>query len=244
MGIKLGCLVIEGTRKCNMKCAHCMRGNAQRVNMDNSAADIVTRQVDSIYNITFSGGEPSLNPEIIRNFQYGFMFNDCSIGNFWVTTNARFYKSDFAEALESLYSLCDEKDMCCLTISGDQYHLNQSQRAIDEYSDLCFFSDERMKMIDDWNLVNEGMAKKNQFGTRDIVPQKTILDYTICDDDMYIDDTIYINALGDVLLNSDLSYQTQRKSSIGNIFKESLKDIFYRALDSEGRRRILYEELL
>ena len=121
------------------KCAHCLRGDAQRVNMDNSVANIVTRQVDSIYSITFTGGEPSLNSEIIRNFQYGFMFNDCSISNFCVTTNARFYKSDFAEALENLYSLCDEKDMCRLTISGDQYHFNQSQRAIDEYSSLCFF---------------------------------------------------------------------------------------------------------
>ena len=62
-----------------MKCAHCLRGNDQRVNMDNSVADIVTRQVDSVYCITFTGGEPSLNSEIIKNFQYGFMFNDCSI---------------------------------------------------------------------------------------------------------------------------------------------------------------------
>lgn len=243
MGIKLGYLVIEGTRKCNMKCAHCLRGNAQRVNMENSVADIVTRQVDSIYNITFTGGEPSLNTEIIRNFQYGFMFNDCTINSFWIATNARFYKENFVDALMDLYSICQGKDECCLTISSDQYHFNQSQRAIDKYSSLCFFSDEKMKMIDDWNLINEGMAKKNQFGTRDITPRKTISDYSIFDDDLYIDDTVYINALGDVLLNSDLSYRTQKKCAIGNVFKESLKDIFCRALDCEGRRRMLYEEL-
>lgn len=244
MGIKLGYLIIEGTRKCNMKCAHCLRGNAQRVNMDNSVADIVTRQVDSIYSITFSGGEPSLNAEIIKQFQYGFMFNDCTINNFWVATNARFYKENFVNALESLYSLCLEKDMCCLTISGDQYHFNQSQRAIDEYTQLCFYSDERMKHIDDWNLINEGMAKKNQFGTRDIIPKRKILDYSIFDDDLYVDDTVYINAHGDVLLNSDLSYHTQKKCAIGNVFKESLKDIFYRSLADERRERILCEELL
>ena len=230
MGINLSYLIVEGTRKCNMKCAHCLRGNAQRVNMDNSVANIVTRQVDSIYSITFTGGEPSLNSEIIRNFQYGFMFNDCSISNFWVTTNARFYKSDFAEALENLYSLCDEKDMCRLTISGDQYHFNQSRKAFDEYSQLVFFSDERMQPIDDWNLVNEGMAKKNQFGTKDIVPSKKISSYSIYGDDLYIDDMVYINALGDVLLNCDLSYRSQKKSTIGNIFNESLKDIFVRNL--------------
>ena len=114
------------------------------------------------------------------------------------------YKSDFAEVLENLYSLCDEKDMCRLTISGDQYHFNQSRKAFDEYSQLVFFSDERMQPIDDWNLVNEGMAKKNQFGAKDIVPSKKISSYSIYGDDLYIDDMVYINALGDVLPSCSL----------------------------------------
>lgn len=231
MGIYLSYLVIEGTRRCNMKCPHCLRGNAQRVDMDNEVANRITQQVDSVYCITFSGGEPSLNPDIIRNFQYGFMFNDCSINSFWVTTNARFYKNEFSDALENLYSLCQEKDECRLTISGDQYHFRRSERATEEYSQLCFFSEERMRSIEEYMIVNEGMAKKNQFGYRDIKPMKKISGYSYHGDDLYIDDTIYINALGDVLLNSDLSYRSQKKYAIGNVLKESLKDILYRNLE-------------
>ena len=114
MDINLSYLIVEGTRRCNMKCPHCLRGAAQRVDMDTRIANIVTRQLNSIFCITFTGGEPSLNSEIIKEFQYGFMFNDCSIGRFWVTTNARFYKEDFANALEN------KKEMCYTTVIHKQ----------------------------------------------------------------------------------------------------------------------------
>ena len=39
MDIRLDYLVIEGTRRYNMKCPHCQVGNAQRVDMDTKAAD-------------------------------------------------------------------------------------------------------------------------------------------------------------------------------------------------------------
>lgn len=239
MDICLDYLVIEGTRKCNMKCPHCLRGNSQRIDMDTKVADIVTRQLSSIYCITFTGGEPSLNTKIIREFQYGVMFNDCSVNRFWVTTNARFYKEDFADALTDLYSICDEKDECCLTISGDQYHFCQSRKAVDKYSKLDFFSNERMRMLRDDAIINEGYAKKNQFGVRKLIPNRRITEYNQCDDTLLISDMIYINALGDVLLDCDMSYQTQKKHILGNIFKEPIKDILIRNL-SDAQTEVVY----
>lgn len=239
MDICLDYLVVEGTRKCNMKCPHCLRGNSQRVDMDTRVADIITRQLSSIYCITFTGGEPSLNTKIIREFQYVFMFNDCSVNRFWVTTNARFYKEDFADALTDLYSICDERDECCLTISGDQYHFCQSRKAVDKYSELEFFSDERMRMLRDDAIINEGYAKKNQFGVRKLIPNRRITEYNQCDDTLLISDMIYINALGDVLLDCDMSYQTQKKHTLGNIFKEPIKDILIRNL-SDAQTEVIY----
>lgn len=56
-------LAIEVTRRCNMECAHCLRGDAQAVDM---TQEIVDRFVDgleegmSIGDVTLTGGEPSL----------------------------------------------------------------------------------------------------------------------------------------------------------------------------------------
>lgn len=126
-----------------------------------------------------------------------------------------------------------------MTISGDQYHFRQSDRAINEYSELCFFSNERMCMIEDDAIINEGYAKKNQFGFREITPSKTIKEYSQYDDQLFIDDSIYINALGDVLLDCDMSYQTQKKHVLGNVLKESLKDILIRNL-ADSKTEVVY----
>ena len=68
------------------------------------------------------GGELSLNANGIREFMYGFIYNDCPINGFWIATNARFYKKDYYNALNSLYAICSDRESCVLTISGDQYH--------------------------------------------------------------------------------------------------------------------------
>ena len=47
------------------------------------------------------------------------------------------------------------------------------------------------------------------------------------------------NALGDVLLDCDMSYQTQKKHILGNIFKEPIKDILIRNL-SDAQTEVVY----
>ena len=96
-----------------------------------------------------------------------------------------------------------------------------------------------MRLIEDHAIINEGYAKKNQFGFREITPSKKIKEYSQHGDDLYIDDTIYINALGDVLLDCDMSYQTQKKHVLGNVLQESLKDILIRNL-ADSKMEVVY----
>jgi len=55
-------LYFEVTRRCNMKCGHCLRGCAQKVDLTIDIVDRFLRlnEVTSIGRIGFSGGEPSL----------------------------------------------------------------------------------------------------------------------------------------------------------------------------------------
>ena len=59
MGNKLNIynLVLEVTRRCNMCCAHCLRGEAQNMDMQKETIDKLLDQTDSISMVTFSGGE-------------------------------------------------------------------------------------------------------------------------------------------------------------------------------------------
>ena len=233
MGLYFGNLILEVTRKCNMSCPHCLRGPAQRIDMAPEIINEVTTATDWIASLSISGGEPSLGGKAIDHLRWAMYFYKCRLDSFWLTVNARFFKQDFYKALWNLYGVCEEQDECCLTISGDQYHSKPSGNALRQYSELPFFSDEWMGNIDDHLLLNEGKAKKNQMGYREVNIPIRITDYDLNEDRLYVGDTIYINAVGDVLLSCDLSYLHQKKHSLGNVLREPLQDILLRNLEPE-----------
>jgi len=236
MKLYIKCITFEITRKCNMRCSHCLRGPAENVEMDHEIINLVTRQVDSATSITFSGGEPSLNGKAINHFRWASYFYDFDFLYFWVTTNARYFKKEFYDALRELYCVCGKSDMCTLTISKDQYHGIMSNKAYDKYSVLPFFSDERMRDINPELVLDEGMAHENYLGGQPVQLRSGIESYNIGRDELEIDDFIYINALGNVLLDCDLSYARQKEYSIGNVLQEPLAEILMRQLVPLNRK--------
>ena len=49
-----------------MQCAHCMRGEAQNKNLLPDAVDFLFERVNQINTIVPTGGEPTLNPDALR----------------------------------------------------------------------------------------------------------------------------------------------------------------------------------
>lgn len=48
-------LVIETTRRCNMRCPHCLRGSTQNVNIPTRYIDEVFKRVSYVGTLTVSG---------------------------------------------------------------------------------------------------------------------------------------------------------------------------------------------
>lgn len=65
--INASSLILEVTRKCNLHCAHCLRGDAQCVDMSKSTIDKLMPMLGKVSSVTFTGGEPSLNTGITSN---------------------------------------------------------------------------------------------------------------------------------------------------------------------------------
>lgn len=55
-----GLLSLEITRRCNLNCSHCMRGEAQECDMPYTIIDSLLLQTNEIEKILFTGGEPFL----------------------------------------------------------------------------------------------------------------------------------------------------------------------------------------
>lgn len=229
-------LMFEITRKCNMHCAHCMRGEQQNVTMSTDIFAKIFKNTNKIEHLTLTGGEPSLEPEIIEWLVYYAKVNDVKIGAFFCATNAAVYSEKFVKALTNLYDICYRKKDCGLAISTDQFHSPADKIALIKYKELPFYvSAKETDYLPKANIINEGRADENNLGRFKLIFPKKIYDYHFSGFDLYIKDRLYINALGDLLLHGDMSYQTQKEETCGNVFErpleDILKDIFYEIPD-------------
>ena len=230
MEIRVNTLIFEVTRQCNLKCDFCLRGDAQNVKMSKDVIDAVFKKIENFYDIVFTGGEPSLNVEAIE-YIFKKIKETGMVVPFWLAINGRDYSPKLVEVLLDYYGYCyseDEylADNCGLTVSRDIYHGDIAKENLGKYQALKFYNDSKdFSKSDKRKIINEGLAKINEIGERDIKNEETELSIDYYDDDSIIIDTIYINAKGDILGCCDLSYSSQEKYSLGNILDTTLESI-------------------
>lgn len=224
-------LVIEVTRKCNMSCAHCLRGNAQNVNIDKRAIDeILLHSNDGIDCLTFTGGEPTLNLDAIAYTFQEIKRLGISLGSFYVVTNGRVYRQRLIDMLDEMYEYCYDKDLCGLAVSDDIFHrVYQSgsfkstiyRYMYDEYDCEREYFRLKDKQTDFYRvpLISEGRATLlNNYDKRENKPSPYI-DDLVHIDGTSICGTLYLNALGDLIDGCDWSYSSQNKFRIASVFE-------------------------
>lgn len=239
-------LIFEVTRKCNLKCRHCLRGCAQNLSMSKQTIQNTLKDVKGIGTIQFTGGEPSLGLYQIRTIVDVLLENEISIYNFWIKLNGTKYSEALLEYFNSLYENVDDKDMSMLTFSSDNYHKN-SNKVINAYLNMQW----KYPFINPPDrdnskyLIREGRARKAISG----VYYRQALYYNgwVTDEDIYPDRyecmameyPVYISANGNVISGCDLSFDHIDKYSFGNVNKEPLKSIISKHLfDSEEIEKI------
>ena len=118
-------LIIELTRRCNLKCDHCLRGAAQRVDIDpNTICKFLKKNnIQQIFYLSFTGGEPCLNIPAIKVITNFLVKQKISIVCFYMATNGTIFNLDMLEPFTKLYTLIEDvKDQFIIEISNDKYH--------------------------------------------------------------------------------------------------------------------------
>lgn len=237
--LELDSLIIEVTRQCNMTCEHCLRGCSENKVFDVALLPYILKNVRHINSITFTGGEPSLHPEIIDAFIDYVEEHDISISNFFIATNCSFYSEKFILAVLRLYTICEEKEYCSLAVSIDIYHDELNQKTFDIYKSFVFYSD--CKENGDYNngqwIINRGNANSYGIGEteREIVSDLMESNFDEYEDTIIVNDSLlYVSSNGIVCCDCDLDYESidSMEYSIGKISKEnSLLDIISKKVD-------------
>ena len=110
--LQLNEFAIEITRKCNMKCAHCLRGEAQKRNIHKKYITKVLEDISSIGSLTRTGGEPTLNIPAIRFILEELKRLEIPVNNFYIVVNGRktCQSVEFLHLLIDMYMYQDYKD--------------------------------------------------------------------------------------------------------------------------------------
>lgn len=220
--ISLDNLVLETTRKCNMKCAHCLRGEAQNKSMSDEHMYNFLRQVSYIATVTFTGGEPTLpsGMKVIERFMEICNELGVDVGNFYFATNAKVWRGKLPELINRLYNFCSDNEVSNVDISGDQYHCAELN-AIDNHDFKCRLEDELLYTyglenmvgikpnIDPNFVITEGRGY--YIGGRGNNLETVLYEYWDDDQLQVREGTIYLNCDGKVISGCDWSYETQNE---------------------------------
>ena len=223
-------VVIEITRRCNMQCAHCLRGEPEC----KSISDKVLNQFffnirgSSIGILTITGGEPSIAPSRIQSIVHHSLLYRVDIGSFYMVTNAKRITRQFLDAVQRLYDICDDKGSCGLNYSNDKFHekgavwgdLDKLEMYCGEY--FVGGKDHKDYPLDYNRLLTEGRSES--MGCRDL----TMSRYEIEEGDVR-EGLFYLNALGKILPSCDMSYNTQREECmiLGDVFDSEFNLVRY-----------------
>jgi MoaA/NifB/PqqE/SkfB family radical SAM enzyme len=219
----IGNLIIETTRRCNASCDHCLRGDARNKDIKREVIEALLDKVDYIGSVTFTGGEPSLNPKAITDFVDICKEKGVSVSNFYMATNGVEYTDDFLLAIMKLYLFCDndEPEITQLEVSRSYYHdCFQNEDEIDKLRCFSFFSERKYLKYSAQSLIDQGRAKDYGLGARKNLVENLEI---VCDN---IEGEFYLNVNGDVIEGCDWSYKSQSRHKKGNVLTcNSLSEI-------------------
>ena len=205
-------LLLELTRRCNACCAHCLRGNAQELDMKPYIIDSTLKALHDanieIADVTFTGGEPSLVPHLINHFVDTATSLGVGYGSFYIATNGLEVSEDFIIAVARLHFNAYDNEVSSIKVSSDQWHQPIPQE-----------SKERLKMFkfvhfddspeSEHYLISEGRARG--WGAKDVDVFDMSGEFDLI--------SIYVNVFGQIIEGCDFSYTAQPHHVIGHVPK-------------------------
>lgn len=222
-GLNIENLCIEVTRRCNMMCEHCLRGNSQNIDITHKIINNALNNVRYIDGITFTGGEPTLHLEAISYTLSVCKTKNIAVDHIYIVTNGTNITDEFIRILIDWYLYCDDDDeLFGVAVSQDQFHSDIDKTNLRKLKALRFFHEDDKKTDFKYGLINEGRAANiTSYATRDLDTNPTLYG-TLQNDTLKVcDSEVYIAANGDIKIGCDWAYDNNI-TRIGNVQTDNL----------------------
>lgn len=209
-------LIIEVTRRCNMQCPHCLRGESENIDIPDEYIEKLLMNVESIGSITFTGGEPTLALDKIKKTRDLLKKYNIPIENFYIVTNGKVVTNDFMlEMMNWTVMVIDgggDLECCGVALSKDKYHEPIPSANEAKLRALSVFREDKMTDFNKTQLLALGRARNLNVPKRD--PWQSDLDVSPGN---YVETEITLTADGHLLPQCDYEYSACKTIAIGHV---------------------------
>lgn len=229
-------LNIEITRKCNFKCEHCMRGEAQNIDMPKEMIEKILENYFAIGCLDITGGEPLLNIPMIQRIFEILVKNNIGVKLINITTNGSIRSREFADIINK-YSI---KYNIGFNYSSDVFHKSQLENWEEEIDkSIKFYKEYGIDLKDLENpasykmLSYTGRAKNLKEQVERFKWDKKLHMVAFVDSKNFYEiseSSLYYSANGNIYLSTMHSFDDVDNENIGNVMDESkniIDMIFY-----------------
>ena len=257
--IELDNLVIEVTRRCNLTCAHCLRGAQQRINIKKEHIEKLLSNVCYVNDITFTGGEPTLYLKGISDTLDIIKEKGISVDSFYIATNGCFSRKNRVELMNLIVRMYEMAanweenglNKVKVDLSNEMYHYEEIvEKELGNLLDdnvkflsilKCFdnkYSKNGISMklnnvtyYSPSSLINEGRAVKLSTKSEKHNQDEQVdpSDIEIYDDSILVRDTTYLSANGNVVF--DCNYSFKHADGISKCTAVTFKEFIYKYAD-------------
>lgn len=241
-------LALETTRKCNMKCDHCMRGLSQDIELSPEMVDSIleNKEIERIDRICFSGGEPTLNPNIIIYTINKIIKDYINVGKLIMLTNGLICNRELIDAFNRFNEYRNKRNIEeIMSHKFDENCINQLiKNHTDNHVRITFSTDQFHQALDP-NIENEylkyskglNITKTQSFEEKDIYKtgfatigkdfnyKLETLRYSEENGSYFILDHIYLTATGYLTSEGMGQYTDMDKINMGSVYETSITDI-------------------
>ncbi len=207
----IGDLWLEVTRRCNMSCTHCCRGEAQDIDMDCNSLMWLLEQTGSVGMLGFTGGEPTIAPEKMLEILQTFKTTNTPVNILEMVTNGKDISDHFIYAWAAWLDYCSNPGAAQVYVSTDEFH---------ERVDVSRLSDTlncsvRLRGLE--QVLAEGRMSNDSSLSRVDNLMVTLVDNNITS-------PVYLSCEGNLLSGVDWSYQSQEQVRICNVVDTDVLD--------------------
>lgn len=241
-------LIFEVTRKCNMNCPHCMRGDPQNVSITKEVVDATLDEIAALDRLFLTGGETFLEPEMIDYIIDGVIKRKIPVFRFGVVTNGIIKNPKIANSINKITQyiadnyadFIDKKQLRMIgniTVSCDAYHdpvdivdtMKFYRKYLNDHSIIIREKQYKEDEIEDIFFMGRAKnltLKPNQRFRYKVAPFRLSFMEDENGKNMGIATTIQIGADGKILAGEDCSYEQQDKRNYGNVLEKHISTAF------------------